>query len=220
MSPLPICFTVAINLYSTHGDFYYIGLNGVEIFDQNGKDLLQTRRGAFKVFAQPYAVNSLAGMEADTRVPHNLCLQPHATFDENRMWLAPFKNTKTVGTGKEKPDSRMPNLLMFTFEHPVGISGVRMFNYAKTPSRGVKEFEIVLDQKPVYRGYCRQAMDQTQQRQAFEKDDSTVVLFSNEDETLRKWAPKVQFDPAKTQEVVLVHDRKILSKGAQKRHRT
>lgn len=57
-------------------------------------------------------------------------------------------------------------------------------------------------------------------RQAFDKDDSTVVLFSNEDETVRKWAQKVEFDPAKTQEVVLVHDRKVLSKGAQKRQRT
>lgn len=56
MSPLPICFTLTLNLYSTHGDFYYIGLNGLEILDQNGKDVIQTRRGAFKVFAEPHSV--------------------------------------------------------------------------------------------------------------------------------------------------------------------
>lgn len=49
---------------------------------------------------------------------------------------------------------------MITFEHPISISALRLFNYTKTPSRGVKEFEVLLDQKPVYRGYCRKVMDQ------------------------------------------------------------
>lgn len=60
---LPIGFLFRFNLYSTHGDFFYIGLNGIEFYDQTG-NLIKT----LTIFAEPMGVNKLPGMEDDVRV--------------------------------------------------------------------------------------------------------------------------------------------------------
>lgn len=64
---LPMGFNVKINLYSTHGDFFYIGLNGIELFDQNGMIIHSA-----KIIALPQGVHTLKGMESDVRLVENL----------------------------------------------------------------------------------------------------------------------------------------------------
>lgn len=41
---MPLGFLFKINLYSTHGDLFYIGLNGIQLYDQNGNDVCQTKK--------------------------------------------------------------------------------------------------------------------------------------------------------------------------------
>jgi hypothetical protein len=73
---MPIGFNFKFNFYSTHGDFYYLGLNGIEMFDQTGKEifssLVQEGDPAFKVEANPEGVHALDGMENDVRIVNNL----------------------------------------------------------------------------------------------------------------------------------------------------
>ena len=54
-------------------------------------------------------------------------------------------------------------------------------------------------------------MSEGDSRTAFNKDDSTVVLFTNDDSAVKQWAPNVVFDPQKTQDVTLVNERKIVA---------
>ena len=64
---LPMGLLFRINLYSTHGDFYYIGLNGLEFFDQLGNLIKITT-----IFAEPEGVHKVSGMESDVRIVKNL----------------------------------------------------------------------------------------------------------------------------------------------------
>lgn len=41
---MPMGFMFKLNLYSTHGDLFYIGLNGIEVYDQNGFEVCRTRK--------------------------------------------------------------------------------------------------------------------------------------------------------------------------------
>lgn len=38
---MPVGFIFRFNFYTTHGDLYYMGLNGIQLFDQNGLPLLK-----------------------------------------------------------------------------------------------------------------------------------------------------------------------------------
>ena len=99
---MPVGFALKINLYSTHGDLFYIGLNGIELFDQNGNELLSSMASQVRVYAHPSGVHTLSGMQDDTRVVKNIIDGMNSTSNDNHIWLSPYINTKGHTKGNKE----------------------------------------------------------------------------------------------------------------------
>ena len=148
--------------------------------------------------AQPSDIRSLPGMQNDVRTCDKLVNGKNDASDDSNMWLAPFKNTKSHSSEKEA--KRDPNFVSFFFDRPTAVSAVQIWNYTKTPSRGVHEFEIEVDGNKFFRGYLKMG-------------GPSAILFSLEGQHADKLVSQINFNPSKRQNVLLMNERKIMGEA-------
>lgn len=84
---LPQGMKLKVNILSTWGDQFYVGLNGIEICDVNGGIIPLTK---LKVIAKPSSVRELPLLDEDVRTPDKLIDGHGVTLDDRHMWLAPL----------------------------------------------------------------------------------------------------------------------------------
>ena len=135
-----------ITIYSTWGDQYYVGLSGIEIFDEKGESI-QLRDVKNQVIADPPDINILPGYGKDPRTVDKLFDGSYMTCDDLHVWLAPFTKNKE-------------NYICIDFKETKTISMIRIWNYNKSrihSYRGVKEISLRLDDKIIFRGEVSKA---------------------------------------------------------------
>lgn len=128
---------LVITIDSTWGDKFYVGLSGLELFDQEGNlvSLMRTQ-----IESDPSDINILEEYQSngiqDPRQIHKVINRKYITTDDSNMWLAPFNY------------QGRPNVISIDLQHPTTLSMIRVWNYNKSrihSYRGVKDMRVHLD---------------------------------------------------------------------------
>ncbi|ETN78430.1 hypothetical protein NECAME_10353 [Necator americanus] len=129
-------FIFQLQLLSSWGDEFYIGLNGVELYDTRGEKI---NVGPQNLAAFPESVNILPSVENDPRTSMNLINGCNDTEKAELMWLTPMLPNRCAR-------------VFFVFDVPIAVSAVVIYNYRKTPARGVRHISVSADDLIVYSG--------------------------------------------------------------------
>ncbi|XP_061197501.1 katanin-interacting protein-like [Saccostrea echinata] len=193
---MPCGFIYQLHLISTWGDPYYVGLNGIEMYDasHNKIELTETNIAAY-----PDSVNVLANVQNDVRTPDKLIDGVNSTTDGRHMWLAPILPTTL-------------NRVYVIFDQPTAVSMIKIWNYSKTPNRGAKDIALLVDDLLVYNGMLQPVragakgiVPNCDTPQTYH-----TILFTDNKDIIRKEKHSIISNQAGEQDIQLTNDKIVV----------
>lgn len=195
---LPRGRVLRLEILSTWGDTYYVGLNGIDMFDSTGQKLTSRALDEGKcnnrddaVFIEsidgnPRDINVLPEYGSDPRTVSNLIDGTSFTRDDLHVWLAPlgFYNHGGPRTAPSSDNGTPLATVTVTFSREVSLSMIRVFNYNKSRTysfRGVRSCRILMDELLIFHGEIRIAPGLLTSADAA----SEVILFTTDPNVLK-----------------------------------
>lgn len=162
-NPKLLGFVLEIRIKSSYGDCFYVGLNGIEIFNSLGeKILIGSKKVKFKMKAVPKGVTIFPEMRKDKRKVSNLVNGKNTSNLYEDIFLFPFQKF-----GK-KVQMRQ-NIIYIYFKNPQDLGMINFWNYTKTEKRATKNLEIFLDGFLIYNGILNDPIN----------NNKTSIIFNN-----------------------------------------
>ena len=158
---LPSGRQLTINILSTWGDAFYVGLMGIELFDSSGHRIQVPSK---YVTADPSDINVLDEYTNDPRTVDKLFDGINHTCDDLHAWLAPYTEGDNhfifVDLKNESGESSTRSRTSSRGHGTACLSMMRLWNYNKSrihSYRGARYVEIKLDDQFIFKGEIQRA---------------------------------------------------------------
>jgi hypothetical protein len=115
----------------------------------------------------------------DVRVLRNLIDGVNCTFDARHMWLTTFAPFQ-------------PATVYLFFDQPITLSALKLYNYSRTPSRGVQNMLVFMDEQLIWEGPVRRAPDAPKNNAPLTFGQS--ILFTANEDIIQRERPFI-YDP-------------------------
>ncbi|XP_024542033.1 uncharacterized protein LOC112350307 [Selaginella moellendorffii] len=165
---LPLGMKLTIDIHSSWGDPHYVGLSGIEIFDDAGQVVHIDSRKQISVGYTTAAL--LSGLNCSPCPVERLVDNVNLTCDDSHMWLAPFSPGH-------------PCTITISLEGPTLLGMVRFWNYNKSTMhtyRGARLIRMFLDSQLIFYGELRRASGLLSDAY----NNAEPILFTNNEASL------------------------------------